>query len=250
MIPVMHSLGFGNLKPSELWMCDVLEKLIPLKRGLFIDIGVNLGQTLVKLKLVDRSIDYMGFDPNPVCIYYTRQLVEENRYTNVTLVPAGISSNNELKVLNFYTDGASESSASMVNNFRPQNEVLRQELVACYAFDQIERVIPHKEVGIIKIDVEGAELEVLMGISKMLALKRPFVLVEILPVYSQAFSDRWERQQQFEQIVHTLNYKIYRIKKNGESFDAFYLVETIGVHDNLDDCDYFLCPQEAIPNLA
>jgi len=50
-------------------MIDLLKKILLLKDGVFIDIGMNLGQTLIKLKCVDPNIRYFGFEPNPGCVY-------------------------------------------------------------------------------------------------------------------------------------------------------------------------------------
>ncbi len=38
---------------SELWMIDLLAKFLPERSGVFIDVGVNVGQTLIKLKAID-----------------------------------------------------------------------------------------------------------------------------------------------------------------------------------------------------
>ena len=121
-VPVLGRLGDGNLRMSELWMCEVLEMLLPVRKGCFIDIGVNLGQTLIKLKLVDDEVPYLGFDPNPVCAYYVRELIRENKYDNAVIVPVGLSGKNELATLHFYSEGSSDSAASVIEGFRPHDK--------------------------------------------------------------------------------------------------------------------------------
>jgi FkbM family methyltransferase len=249
-IPVIRSLGSGNLWLSELWMCEVLERLLPLKKGCFLDIGVNLGQSLIKLKLVDGSIPYLGFDPNPVCMFYTNELIRENKYENAMLVPVGLSSRNELVTLNFYSDGASDSSASIVKDFRPNNRIFRKQFVACFDYEQIKGCFPDEDVCIVKIDVEGAELEVLTGIRGLLLEKRPFVLIEVLPVYSESNVFRWERQHQLERIIKDCDYKLFMISKSGRKFNSFTPIETIGINTDIENADYFLCPAESIAQLT
>lgn len=68
-IPVINKIGFGNLFIDELWMIPLIEKLLSIKKGTFIDIGVNIGQTLIKLKSIDPEINYIGFEPNPMCVF-------------------------------------------------------------------------------------------------------------------------------------------------------------------------------------
>src|SRR5687767_11314100 len=79
IVPIINKIGIENLHLSEEWMCDVIEKLLSVKTGGFIDIGVNVGQTLIKLKLVDANVSYIGFDPNPVCVFYTKTLIKKNK---------------------------------------------------------------------------------------------------------------------------------------------------------------------------
>src|ERR1700731_1128677 len=73
-IPLINGLGYENLSTSEDWMYVVLSKLLPLFKGAFIDIGVNVGHILIKLKTVNRDIEWIGFEPNPKCIYYSLEL--------------------------------------------------------------------------------------------------------------------------------------------------------------------------------
>jgi FkbM family methyltransferase len=77
-----------NLEP---WMTDVLRALLPLLPGRFIDVGVNLGQTLAKLKVLEPGRPYMGFEPNPHCLGYVRHLIRANRFSGVDLIPVGLS---------------------------------------------------------------------------------------------------------------------------------------------------------------
>ena len=47
-VPLLGRLGYDNLNLSEPWMSDMLIALRPLFNGHFIDVGVNIGQTLLK----------------------------------------------------------------------------------------------------------------------------------------------------------------------------------------------------------
>lgn len=249
-IPIVKSLGHENLTLSELWMCDVFEKLFKWKQGSLIDIGVNLGQTLIKLKLVDESISYVGFDPNPVCIYYTKELIRENGYKNAVLVPTGVADQTELIRLNFYTEGDSDSSASIIQDFRPDNRIFKSEFVACFDYERLRPSLPQDEIAIVKVDVEGAELEVIKGIRKLLETKRPLILIEILPVYDVSFTSRWNRQLELEQTIKALDYRIFRILKSGGKFQTFQELDAIGVSDKIEFSDYLLCPKEDVDKMS
>lgn len=245
VIPIIKSLGKENLSLTELWMSEVIYKLLKIKKGTFIDVGVNVGQTLIKLKLINREIAYLGFDPNPVCIFYTRELIRSNRFSNTDLVPVGISDSDQIATLYFYSDGNSDSSASIVKDFRPQT-IFRREFVPCFGGDGIRPLLENQAISIIKIDVEGAESMVLKGIKEVVADQRPFILIEILPVYSVENKERMLRQNEIENLMKSLEYKLLRIRKSNEEFDGFTILPEIGINTRIEDSDYLLCPAELV----
>ena len=111
--------------------------------------------------------------------------------------------------------------------------------------------IDQENIYIIKIDIEGAELEVLKGVSSFMGTCRPFIVIEILPVYQQSNQSRLYRQTEIETLVEQRNYKILRVKKTAENtFERFELIHTIGIHGDQNLCDYVLCPKERIQNLV
>ncbi|MBK7626701.1 MAG: hypothetical protein IPJ16_05790 [Bacteroidales bacterium] len=57
-----------------------------------IDVGANIGQTLIKIKSIDKEINYLGFEPNPVCVNYLYiRLLIETILKHAIVFPAGIS---------------------------------------------------------------------------------------------------------------------------------------------------------------
>src|SRR5689334_6653408 len=122
-VPLVNGNGQQNFIIHEEWMEQVLEKLISIKAGAFIDVGVNVGQTLLKVKSIDPSINYYGFEPNPTCVYYLNQLIETNKISNVLLFPVAIADKPKIAQLNFYYDSDTDSAASMIRDFRPVEQI-------------------------------------------------------------------------------------------------------------------------------
>ena len=248
-IPVIRGLGKENLDISEKWMLRIFERLLTQKQGLFIDIGVNTGQTLIKLKAIDEQRKYIGFEPNPNCVYYVQELIRANKFINVTLYPVGLADKTQLVELNFFTTDATDSAASIIADFRRGSTIYRKEFIPCFKFSDINLSIS-EDIAFIKIDVEGAELEVLQGLSEILKKYRPFILIEILPVYDLSNANRLVRQQEIERLLSELEYKILRILKQGESeVKGFEMITEIGVHRDLNNCDYVLFPKEHFERL-
>ncbi len=121
-------MGYENIRQWELWMCHLLKKILPLKEGIFIDVGVNIGQTLLKLRSVDSSREYIGFEPNPHCVYYVEALIKENGFLNGRLIPVGLLDRDAVLELNLYSDGNTDSQASMVAELR-QDKIYRKIFV-------------------------------------------------------------------------------------------------------------------------
>ena len=55
----------------EPWMLQNLVQIAEQAEGTFVDVGVNLGQTLLAVKSIGEDWDYLGFEPNPCCLFYT-----------------------------------------------------------------------------------------------------------------------------------------------------------------------------------
>src|SRR5690606_22235943 len=88
-IPMIGSMGYDHFFESEMWLNSLLRKLIPVycNTDYFLDVGVNVGQTLLKVKLVNKEANYLGFDPNPNCLFYLYCLIRCNKFENVTILP-------------------------------------------------------------------------------------------------------------------------------------------------------------------
>lgn len=100
------------------------------------------------------------------------------------------------------------------------------------------------EPGLIKIDVEGAELEVLQGMLGLVARVRPLVLIEILPVY-EISSPRWQRQLELQSELNRLNYRMFRVlKRPDSSLEGILPIQEIGVHGNVEWSNYLCVPED------
>ncbi len=250
-IPVIKQVGLNNIFISEFWMIDLFKILIPLKHGLFIDVGANTGQTLIKLKSIDSKIEYLGFEPNPSCVYYLKELIKVNSFRNCDIIPAGIFSHNGIKYLYSFQDSNIDSSASIIQNFRNQ-KVYNSSCVNTVNFETVENDTNLlSTVAIIKIDVEGAELEVIKSLQSCIEKYRPIVVIEILPVYTEKNIFRLKRQNEIEKFLLSVSYIIMRInKRKNEYFNGFKTLSKIGIHSNLNECDYVFVPRELKINLT
>jgi len=244
-IPLQGAFGYENMSISEPWMATLLSKAMPIfaKPGcLFVDVGTNVGQTLLKMRSVIPDFPYVGFEPNPFCVYYMNELVKANQFRNVTVYPFGISNRSAVLELQFYCDGDLDSSASLVDNFRADQKVVRRLHVPVFPPTVVKF---EGRVSFLKIDVEGGELEVLEGMQTVLSKDRPIVLTEILPVYSESNIDRLSRQSQIERMFREFKYDCFRVRTTAnDAFERLEPIEFIGIHSQIPLSDYLWVPSE------
>jgi hypothetical protein len=99
------------------------------------------------------------------------------------------------------------------------------------------------KIGFLKIDVEGAEIEVLKGAITTIRNNRPIIIVEILPAYSSENTWRIDRQNEIEEFVKSIEYKIIQIGKDKNNcLESLNFIDRIGVNSNIIERDYLLVP--------
>jgi FkbM family methyltransferase len=242
-VPILSKTGWENLFLTEGWFTGLLKSLNARKDWTVIDIGANIGQTLLKLKSIDREIKYFGFEPNPVCINYLYKLIERNKFPNTVIFPAGVSNKTNLTSFYYYSDSDADPSASIIQEYRPDSGIRRRNIVPVFDINEVSEIIKVSKIDLIKIDVEGAELEVLLSCQGVIEKFKPFIVIEILPVYTTNNFIRKERQDKIEKLVKSLNYKILLIKKGKkETFDTLEEKDFIGIHGDILNIDYLLMP--------
>lgn len=196
-IPIINSVGFQNIRTTEQWMLDLLKLIIPISTNKnFVDVGVNIGQTLLKLRAVDKEMNYIGFEPNPSAVYYTNQLIKVNKFKNTSLIPVGLSDKSAVLTLKIYNNSDVDPSASIISEFRPTEKVIEEKYIPVFNINDITTLQSTlHQTSILKIDVEGAELEVLQSMKPILEIAFPLIIMEILPVYNAQNTYRIDRQK-------------------------------------------------------
>ena len=59
VIPIISGTGYLNMFAWDPWMRELISKINP--DNCFIDIGANIGQTLINVKLSSPDIPFIGF---------------------------------------------------------------------------------------------------------------------------------------------------------------------------------------------
>ncbi len=207
-----RAIRMGVLHPiwlefeSGLWMkCDIREMhqgtlisegpwepvttqyiLASLKEGqVFLDIGANAGYfTLLASRCVGQQGSVVAVEPNPVMTEQIRQNVARSRLTNVLVEQVACSAATEIRKL-YLAEQNNTGTSSLCNYHGRQSKFVE---VSCLPVDLIVEKHDLSRVDLVKIDVEGAELEVLRGMNSTLKRFRPKIIIELLPSLLRGFS--------------------------------------------------------------
>jgi FkbM family methyltransferase len=242
-IPVVYSQGPQNLAFLEPGIFGAFERLFKLRAGTFLDVGVNVGQTLLKVKVLDPPRRYVGFETNPRCCQYVEELIKVNRFEACTVVPAGLSDRNGLVSLYLRSNVSVDPSATTVGDVCDDLASLRRQHAAVCRGDDVAADVCLDPLAVVKIDTEGAELEVLRGLSETIGRCRPFIVCEILPVGDERLSagqTRLARQRTVQALLKDWRYEVFRLHAD----TRLEATGEIGVHDDLALSNYVFAPEE------
>ncbi len=252
IMPVVQLTGLQlyDLNSKYVWMSNVAKKLLCLREGIFLDIGANLGQTLLIIKSLDQDIEYVGFEPNSQCVFYIKELINANNFKRCAIIPIGLSIQSDVKA--FYKIGRTDGAATVLQGFRKGEEWLySSDYVPVFRGDDVVKSLDLNNVAFIKVDVEGGEFNVLQGLENTIRKSRPFIICEILPAHNKKLKERKGRKTRQDALIEMIKqnaYQVYRILTDSNGKIEYRQLEFIEAHSNLALCDYLFVPKEEIRN--
>ncbi len=185
----------GNAETQFLdyWEPEVKHVIRTLTRGDAVDVGANLG--LYTVVLSRNSADQrrvLSIEADPIYFSWLLKNIQANKCSNVIPLNMAAWSTETRLGLTRHTFGGSKTDSSVSLGLGSAHEVGARPL---------DKVLEETEIDprFVKIDVEGAEYEVLRGMSETLRSVKPALVFESLNMQSRAdcFS-----------LLESLNYRI------------------------------------------
>jgi FkbM family methyltransferase len=142
-----------------------------------IDIGANIGYfTLLGARLVGPRGRVLSFEPNPFCFEQLEANIALNAFTHIE--PFRCALGERPATLPFYPAGGNNSGAgSLLARSTAEAEAISVEVIA---LDDVLRDRRDERVAVVKVDVEGAEVLVLRGMTGLLSrADAPAVICEV-----------------------------------------------------------------------
>ncbi|KXA99221.1 hypothetical protein AKJ42_03540 [candidate division MSBL1 archaeon SCGC-AAA261C02] len=179
------------------------QKFCKIKEGqIVVDAGAGIGLDTVSMaKVVGGKGRVIAIEPHPISLKYLRKNVECNNLDNVKIVEKGLwrrRGTAELFVADRFT------AHSMIKE-EISGKVKRKIIIRTDSLDNILSESGMKKVDLIKMDIEGAEIEALKGSKNILRITEK-VLIETHHDY---------RVDTAEEVVRLLRLEGFRTRRKG-----------------------------------
>lgn len=232
-------LLFGQYESKSLKIIELFLKNLAIDLGDFIafDVGANIGNHSLFFSSLFSKV--YCFEPNP--LVYEVLKINLNNNNNLEPVNLAISNNFEPIKLSFDKSNYGATSAYL------SGEHLSSIYVDCTTLDRfvLERGLPIDKILLIKVDVEGHELPVFFGASKLMSCQRPPILI-----FEQLRDEFKFGSSPCIDYLRQYGYKKFLIiEKSDYIFDKFPIIirglvkimhnVTFGEHYKLKQCNFF-----------
>ena len=165
---------------------DLLEHFCPNKNDIVIDVGAYLGRyTFICSNRVGNNGKVIAIEANPIVFEKLKKSIQLNKSTNIISLNCAVFSK-ETQIKLFLREKSKE------NVFSPHNTVmlgrdkltydrLKEDYFVNIKANTLDAIVPslgikYEHIKWIKIDVEGAELEVLKGAHKILSGSKKYYI--------------------------------------------------------------------------
>lgn len=193
------------------------------KEGCFVDVGANIGLMSIFVAKNFPTSRVVSFEAHPVTKSILDDNIELNQIHNILVHPIALS-NVAGNVMIYDNWEVNRGGASIKFNTGTSSGIA----VKCAALDEFPELNP----TIIKIDVEGAEWDVLQGAKEVIQRCKPILIIEISK--SRDASDETESIFQFIQGFGF--YSMYKLKGGKErvsTLTPIHFLNDLPEHDNI-----------------
>lgn len=237
-IHVKNGIGLQNLIVEyEDWLEKIFEILSVPKESTVIDIGANTGQTLLKIVPFHPSIKYIAIEPNIYCKTYLEELCRLNNFTNVKVFAFALS--NKVETTTLFYRYREDILATTTPDFRKFTNYANSRDVSAITGDELCKKNNIENISLIKIDVEGGEYKVILGLVSTLKMYKPFIVCEILPTMSESIDVANFRKNivsKLFELISELGYVMININQKK-------IIKTINnLSQDIISCNYIFCP--------
>jgi len=150
--------------------------------GWFFDVGANVGLYTWEVREVCPLRKILAFEPDPENIKLLEKTLNGANFQNVEICRCALS--NQLAEVSFFQDNLTSATGCVTGKDKPWieeylNGSANEIRVKTKTLDSVVR--QNRTPSLIKIDVEGHEVEVLLGGKNTLCGAKPLMIIESFP---------------------------------------------------------------------
>jgi len=170
----------------------------------FVDIGTNIGMiSLLGARLVSEEGRVDSFEPNPEALQVLKKNIDLNSIEHIVVHPVGLADKNGRMTLRLSSRHSGTATLGPV----PDSETVKSFEVEVRVADDI-LLAESARIRLIKIDVEGFELNVIRGLKKTLERDRPFLVTEFV---AEQFEDSEGSFGELLDLLEPIGFRPYGI---------------------------------------
>lgn len=186
------------------------------KNNVAVNVGANVGIWTLFMTERFRNLEHVyAVEPHPVAFHFLeKNVAEQVSKGRVTLLNCGCSENSDSLDFSFSNEIPEYSSIGNVAHPSAKQYRMEKMKIPVKPLDDLLRD-ETREIGLLLIDVEGHELQVLKGSKKIIEKWKPNILFE---VEKELLSSESSELIEIEDFLQGLGYRFYTC--DGESVKA------------------------------
>ncbi len=189
---------------------QIIQKFV--KPGMtVVDVGANIGYlTLLMAKIVGPAGKVYAVEPGRDNLAYLHKNIELNGVRNVRILP--VAAGAERQSRNLYL-----RKAGTLHSLYENNQAIAETMQVQVA--PLDELVQEKQIDFVKIDVEGGEIDVLRGMSKILQFNPGLrLIVEWNP---SALKRAGHEAEELPNLLHKIGFHISVINEDVNGLQSF-----------------------------
>jgi FkbM family methyltransferase len=202
------AFAFDMVCRSGIYEADNVHVMTSLARpNTFVfDVGGNLGLMAIPVLATCPACTVVSFEPSPTTLSYLRRTAGESSYGERWKI-VGKALGSQSGTIEFFVAPAALGLWDGLRDNGHVGPMSRIEVEAATLDEEWDR-LGQPDVSLIKIDVEGAEYDVLLGARRTLAHSRPAILTEWVTAHARNYQRPVE---DIYDLVRELGYQMYAV---------------------------------------
>jgi FkbM family methyltransferase len=203
----LRSVPFSVLADGyyEPFQSDILLELAKNSRS-FLDIGANMGFYSLAIAMENPSISVHSFEPQPSVYQIMLKNIQLNQLHD-RIISINIGLGHQQDDLTMFIPNFTGTGGGSFKNLHADEGEAEQIKVPVVTLDSLELSV----TDLIKIDVEGSELNVIYGAIDLITKNRPTIMAELLRKWMKPFG---HSPQTFLNNLGNLGYRCFAINES------------------------------------